>query len=55
MSLRISVPESSTLYYIIQEVHNRMKFVNGRGQIQKSSPFHSSIQEMTFHEKVSKT
>ncbi|CAH8479704.1 unnamed protein product [Schistosoma rodhaini] len=55
VSLRLSIPESSTLYYLIQEVHNRMKFMNGRGQIQKSSPFHSSIQEMTFHEKVSKT
>ncbi|CAH8459783.1 unnamed protein product [Schistosoma turkestanicum] len=55
VSLRISLPETSTLYYLLQEVHNRMKFVNARGQIQKSSPFHSNIQEMTFHDKVSKT
>ncbi|KAK4473737.1 hypothetical protein MN116_003079, partial [Schistosoma mekongi] len=55
VSLRMSIPETSTLYYLLQEVHNRLKFVNGRGQVQKSSPFHSSIQEMTFHETVSKT
>ncbi|TNN09652.1 hypothetical protein EWB00_006173, partial [Schistosoma japonicum] len=55
VSLRMSIPETSTLYYLVQEVHNRLKFVNGRGQVQKSSPFHSSIQEMTFHETVSKT
>ncbi|CAH8434523.1 unnamed protein product [Heterobilharzia americana] len=55
VSLRFSIPETSTLYYLVQEVHNRLKFVNGRGQLQKSSPFHSSTQEMTFPKSGSKT
>nr|CAH8826612.1 unnamed protein product [Trichobilharzia regenti] len=55
VSLRFSIPETSTLHYLIQELHNRLKFVNGRGQLQKSSPFHSSIQEMKLYNSESKT